>query len=54
MSFLGLESKWRLPSIERGLLSELDLDDRDLPFTGERGEGVSFELRPGRSRSIRA
>jgi hypothetical protein len=46
MSFLGLESKWRLPSTERGLLSELDLDDRDLPFTGERGEGVSFELRP--------
>lgn len=46
MSFLGLESKWRLPSIERGLLSELDLDDRDLPFAGERGEGVSLELRP--------
>ena len=46
MSYLGLESKWRLPSTERGLLSELGLDDRDLPFAGGRGEGVSFELRP--------
>jgi hypothetical protein len=46
MSFLGLESKWRLPSIERGLLSELDLEDRDLPFTGERADGLSLQLRP--------
>jgi hypothetical protein len=46
VSFLGLESKWRLPSIERGLLSELELDDRDLPFAGARGEGLSIELRP--------
>jgi hypothetical protein len=46
ISFIGLESKWRLPSIERGLLSELELDDRDLPFAGGRGEGLSMELRP--------
>jgi hypothetical protein len=46
MSFLGLESKWSVPATERGLLSELDLDDRDLPFTGERAEGVSIQLRP--------
>jgi hypothetical protein len=46
MSFLGLESKWQLPSVERGLLSELDLDDRDLPFTGERADGVAVSLRP--------
>lgn len=46
MSFLGRESKWRIPSIERGLLSELELDDRELPFAGGRAEGLSIELRP--------
>ncbi|HWM88767.1 MAG TPA: hypothetical protein VNO33_23110 [Kofleriaceae bacterium] len=46
MSFLGMESKWRLPSTERGLLSELDPDDRDLPFTGERADGIAVQLRP--------
>lgn len=46
MSFLGLESKWRVPSTERGLLSELELDDRDLPFAGGRAEGLSVQLRP--------
>jgi len=46
MSFLGRESKWRIPSIERGLLSELELDDRDLPFAGGRAEGLAIELRP--------
>ena len=46
MSFLGLESKWRVPSTERGLLSELELDDRDLPFAGGRAEGASIQLRP--------
>ena len=46
MSFIGLESKWRLPSTERGVLSELEQDGRDLPFGGGRGDGVSVELRP--------
>jgi hypothetical protein len=46
MSFIGLESKWRLPSVERGLLGELELDDRDLPFAGARADGVAVELRP--------
>ncbi len=46
MSFLGGESKWRIPSTERGLLSELELEDRDLPFAGGRGDGLSVELRP--------
>lgn len=46
MSYLGNESKWKIPSIERGLLSELELDDRELPFAGGRAEGLSVELRP--------
>ena len=46
MSFIGLESKWRLPSTERGILSELEQEGRELPFGGGRGDGVSVELRP--------
>lgn len=46
MSFLGLESKWRLPSTERGILSELTVADRDLPFAGSRADGLQVELRP--------
>lgn len=46
MSFLWLESKWSLPAVERGILSELEQDNRGLPFGGIRGEGVSLELRP--------
>jgi hypothetical protein len=46
MSFIWLESKWSLPSVERGILSDLEQDNRGLPFGGIRGEGVSLELRP--------
>ena len=46
MSFLWQESKWSLPAIERGVLSELEQDNRGLPFGGIRGEGVSLEARP--------
>jgi hypothetical protein len=46
MSFLGLTSRWSLPSTERGILSELDVQDRDLPFAGARGDGISLDLRP--------
>jgi len=46
MSFLWLESKWSLPAVERGILSDLEQDARGLPFGGIRGEGVSLELRP--------
>ena len=46
MSFIGLESKWSLPATERGILSEIEQDDRDLPFAGGRGDGISLELRP--------
>jgi hypothetical protein len=46
MSFIWLESKWSLPAVERGILSELEQDGRGLPFGGIRGEGVSVEQRP--------
>ena len=46
MSMLWLESKWRLPPTERGILSELRQDDRALPFGGLRGDGIRLELRP--------
>ena len=46
MSLIWLESKWSLPSVERGILSDLEQDNRGLPFGGIRGEGVSLELRP--------
>lgn len=46
MSVVWLESKWRLPSTERGILSELRQDDRALPFGGLRADGVRIELRP--------
>jgi hypothetical protein len=46
VSYLGLESRWSLPSIARGLLNELEIADRALPFTGERAEGLAVQLRP--------
>lgn len=46
MSFLGLTSRWSLPSTERGILSELRAQERDLPFAGTRGDGISLEVRP--------
>jgi hypothetical protein len=46
MSLIWLESKWSLPSVERGILSDLEQDNRGLPFGGIRSEGVSLELRP--------
>ena len=46
MSFIWLESKWSLPSVERGILSDIEQDNRGLPFGGIRSEGVSLELRP--------
>lgn len=46
MSYLGLTSRWKLPSTERGILSELTAQDRDLPFAGTRGDGISLEVRP--------
>ena len=46
MSFLWLESKWSLPAVERGILSDLEQDARGLPFGGIRGEAVSLEVRP--------
>ena len=46
VSFVGLTSTWKLPRIDRGLLSELRVDDRRLLFAGGRGEGVAVRLRP--------
>jgi len=46
MSMIWLESKWRLPVVERGILSELRQDDRALPFGGLRADGLGLELRP--------
>jgi len=46
MSVIGLESKWELPSTERGLLASLEVDGQDLPFSGGRGEGVSLRFAP--------
>jgi hypothetical protein len=46
MSYVGLESRWSLPSIDRGLLSQIENADRSLPFTGERAEGLAIQLRP--------
>ena len=46
MSVLGLTSRWKLPSTERGILSDLEVQERDLPFAGERADGISVELRP--------
>jgi hypothetical protein len=45
VSFIGLESAWSLPRIDRGLLSELRVEDaRRLPFAGGRGDGVAVEV----------
>ena len=46
MSVIGLTSRWKLPSTERGILSDLEVQERDLPFAGERADGISLELRP--------
>jgi hypothetical protein len=42
VSFIGLESTWNLPRIDRGLLSELRIDSRRLLFAGGRGDGVAL------------
>lgn len=44
VSFIGLESTWRLPRIDRGLLSELRIHQRRLQFAGGRGDGIAAQL----------
>lgn len=44
VSFVAMTSTWDLPRIDRGLLSELRLDDRRLLFAGGRGDGVMLEV----------
>lgn len=46
VSFIGLESTWDLPRVDRGLLSELRVEDRRLLFAGGRGDGVAVKLEP--------
>jgi hypothetical protein len=43
VSFIGLESNWELPRIDRGLLSDLRVDDRRLLFAGGRGDGLALK-----------
>jgi hypothetical protein len=44
VSFIGLESSWSLPQIERGLLSELRIDDQRVSFAGGRADGLALEI----------
>ena len=44
VSFIGLSSTWDLPRIDRGLLSELRVDDARLLFAGGREEGVALTI----------
>jgi hypothetical protein len=44
VSFIGLESTWDLPRIDRGLLSELRVDDLRLLWAGGRGDGVALGI----------
>lgn len=44
VSFIGLDSTWSLPRIDRGLLSELRVDTRRLLFAGGRGDGVALGI----------
>jgi hypothetical protein len=44
MSLIGLRSRWKLPSIERGLLGTLEVEGQDLPFSGGRGNGLQGEI----------
>lgn len=37
---IALASKWDLPSIERGILNELSVEEQELPLTGGRGHGI--------------
>jgi hypothetical protein len=46
VSFIALESTWRLPRIERGLLAEVQMQQEDLPFVGGRGTGFAVEVAP--------
>jgi hypothetical protein len=46
VSFIGLESTWDLPRIDRGLLAELRVEDRRLLFAGGRGDGFAAKLEP--------
>jgi hypothetical protein len=43
MSTISLDSRWDLPSVERGLLSTLDIEG--LPFSGGRGNGAMLSYR---------
>ena len=42
---MQLEGRWDLPSIERGVLSELAFNSVELPFGG-RAVGISAEVEP--------
>jgi hypothetical protein len=42
VSFIGLTSTWKLPRIDRGLLSELRIAGQRLLFAGGREEGVAL------------
>ena len=44
VSFLGLESAWEIPRIDRGLLSELRIGTGRLMFAGGRGDGLAIEV----------
>jgi hypothetical protein len=46
VSFIGMASTWDLPRIDRGLLSELRIEERRLLFAGGRGDGVAAKLEP--------
>ncbi|HUH01572.1 MAG TPA: hypothetical protein VML75_06225 [Kofleriaceae bacterium] len=48
VSFIGLESSWSLPRIDRGLLSALRFSDGSrLLFAGGRGDGLALHFDPG-------
>lgn len=45
ISRIALDSKWDLPSVERGLLDSVTVEGQRLPFAGGRGEGVMLNYR---------
>ena len=45
ISRIALDSRWDLPSVERGLLDSVTVEDQQLPFAGGRGEGVMVNYR---------
>jgi hypothetical protein len=44
VSFINLESAWSLPRIDRGVLSDIRIDRRRLPFAGGRSDGFALAL----------